>query len=133
MMVFKTLVPICWFVFGLLTSVFVCPNHCRAQANVSWNKTLHDFGEVERNSTCSTVFVMTNTTPKPIRIDNVRTNCGCTVADWRSSDLAPADTTHLVVAYHAPRRAKSFRQFVKVFINTNKKPYTLVLQGKTLK
>ena len=41
-----------------------------------------------------------NGSNEPLTVDNIRTNCGCTVADWPVSAVAGGDTLALPVTLH---------------------------------
>jgi hypothetical protein len=57
----------------------------------------HDFGVVARGPTLSHSFRITNTTAQPVHLANVRVSCGCTSAAAQTSELAPGQSTDLVV------------------------------------
>jgi hypothetical protein len=102
-----------------------------AQPLVSWDTQVQDLGPLQQDEVATAIFTLTNTSASPLLIDNVRTNCGCTVADWRSDAIPPSDTAQIVVEYVA-RKKGFFKQNIKVFISGQRRAERLVLHGEAL-
>ena len=60
-----------------------------------------DFGKIKQNAPVTTYFEITNTTDKPIVIENVTASCGCTTPEWEKPPVAPGATSKIKVGYNA--------------------------------
>jgi hypothetical protein len=59
------------------------------------------FGKIKQNAPVTTYFVVTNTSAKPIVIENVSASCGCTTPEWEKPPVAPGASTRIKVGYNA--------------------------------
>ena len=60
-----------------------------AQAQITFDKKVHDFGAVLWKNPVTATFTITNSGDKPLVISNVTTSCGCRVANWTKAPIAP--------------------------------------------
>lgn len=68
---------------------------------IEFDKTVHDFGEIEKSKSVSTVFKYKNTGDGPLVVTNIGTSCGCTVPqDWSREPLAPGESGQFTVKYN---------------------------------
>ncbi|MCB0112574.1 MAG: DUF1573 domain-containing protein [Caldilineaceae bacterium] len=58
-----------------------------------------DFGDVPAADPVTATFVLQNQGNGTLRIDSVRTSCGCTTADVADTSIAPHDDTILTVTF----------------------------------
>lgn len=84
-----------------LTTAFTILMASSASAG-TWAESLfaghsHDFGVVARGPTLSHSFRVTNTTGQPVHLASLRVSCGCTSAAAQSADIAPGQSTDIVV------------------------------------
>ncbi|MBT8286775.1 MAG: DUF1573 domain-containing protein, partial [Bacteroidia bacterium] len=57
---------------------------------LAFDKSEHDFGEIENGTPVETVFSYTNTGKSPLVITDIKSTCGCTVPqDWSKEPLNP--------------------------------------------
>ena len=73
-----------------------------AKANVfpvmEFDKTEHDFGEIESGTPVETVFTYKNVGEAPLVITDVKSSCGCTIPkDWSREPLAPGESGKFTV------------------------------------
>ena len=61
------------------------------------------------------VLLLVNGAGGPLRIDNVRTDCGCTAAEWPRGSAAPGDTLRVPVVLDC-RRSGYVEQEVEVWV-----------------
>ncbi|MFD2541906.1 DUF1573 domain-containing protein [Lacinutrix gracilariae] len=68
---------------------------------LTFDKTEHDFGEIEAKTPVETVFTYKNTGKAPLVITNIKSTCGCTVPqDWSKEPLAPGESGKFTVKYN---------------------------------
>ena len=72
-------------------------------AEISFDKSTHDYGQIEKSANGECVFVFTNTGNKPLKITNAKGSCGCTVPQWPKEEIAPGATGEIKVRYDTKR------------------------------
>lgn len=60
-----------------------------------------DIGLIRQNATIPVAFTLTNLTSETVRIVDVQTSCGCTVAKVQSRTIPPGGTNALSITYSA--------------------------------
>jgi len=66
-----------------------------------FNTNKYDFGKVKQNVPAVYSFEITNTSNKPLVIENAHATCGCTVPEWQKDPILPGKTTKIKVQYNA--------------------------------
>ena len=105
---------------------------CFSQAEITLDKTVHDYGTIKRKSDGHCTFTLKNSGDKPLVITNVVTSCGCTTSDWPKEPLRPGAEKTMTVLYDT-KRTGFFSKTIKVFNNTGKSPIELTIKGKVTK
>ena len=72
-------------------------------AEISFEKSTHDYGQIEKSANGECIFVFTNTGNKPLKISNAKGSCGCTVPQWPREEIAPGATGEIKVRYDTKR------------------------------
>lgn len=68
---------------------------------IEFDKSEHDFGEIEAKTNVETVFTYTNTGEAPLVITDIKSSCGCTVPkDWSREPLAPGEKGEFTVKFN---------------------------------
>ncbi len=98
---------------------------------VSFDNVRHEFGSVMWQNPCRTTFKMTNHSTTHLTIKDVRTDCGCTVAQWDKSPIAPGASATITATFDAELLGH-FEKQVMVYTNVEAQPYTLVLSGDVI-
>lgn len=117
----------------ILSSIIACTFLLTApKSKVEWlGPKTHDFGEIVHKSETTHQFRFKNTSDTPFVIDNVRTSCGCTAADWAETPILPDSTATIEVIYDA-HDLGYFRKYVKVFVSGQRKAEKLYLEGEVV-
>jgi hypothetical protein len=114
--------PLWWPLLLILTSV-------RPETPVRWpNGTQHDFGSLPLGRTVSHSFLFENAASVPILLQTVRTECGCTVADWPETPIAPGERGEVLIEFHADRSGY-FRKKIKVYFDRQRRAEVLWVSG----
>ncbi|MEK9604566.1 MAG: DUF1573 domain-containing protein [Flavobacteriaceae bacterium] len=90
-----------------------------AQANgpmISFEMETIDYGEVVKGSNGVRTFVFENTGDAPLKIEGVRSSCGCTIPKKPEEPIAPGEKGEIKVKYDT-NRIGVFRKTITV--NTN--------------
>lgn len=101
------------------------------KSKVTWDKTEHDLGQIKHKEPLLCTFVFTNITNDSIKLDNVRTSCGCTSPIWNNEYVMPGDTSHIVIEYDAYDLGEFYKD-IKVFIHKQRKSEKLYLYGEVV-
>lgn len=100
------------------------------QGKISWDKTLHDFGDVSvSDGPLSCTFTLTNTGQEAITIFEVVSSCGCTDVQWTRDPLMPGQSGTISATYQNEDGALAFDKTLTVYISGVKRPVVLRLRG----
>jgi len=87
---------------------------------LEFDKTEHDFGEIEAKTQVETVFNYTNTGDAPLVITDIKSSCGCTIPkDWSREPLAAGESGKFTVKFNGTGQNKVTKT-VTVTANTEK-------------
>jgi len=99
---------------------------------IVFNKTSHDFGELNLYSPAFCEFKFYNKGRAPLILSEITATCGCTVPSWPKKPIIPGDSGIIVINY-LPDETGTIDKNVTVFSNATKIPVTLELKGKVIK
>jgi hypothetical protein len=99
---------------------------------ISFEKTVHDYGTVPYNGDGKCQFTFTNTGKEPLILTNVRSSCGCTVPKWPREPILPGQSDVIDVEYKTNRIGK-INKTITVQSNANTATVVLRIAGQVLK
>jgi hypothetical protein len=68
---------------------------------INFDKTLHDFGEIQNGTAVETVFSYTNSGRSPLVVTDIKSTCGCTVPQgWSKEPLMPGESSQFSVKFN---------------------------------
>lgn len=85
-------------------------------------KDSHDFGTANEGEIIKFNYVLVNTGDDVLKISNVMTSCGCTVAEPKKSSLNPGESTVLQVEFNTKGRGGAQQKYVSFSTNDPKNP-----------
>ncbi|MBR6489482.1 MAG: DUF1573 domain-containing protein [Muribaculaceae bacterium] len=101
-----------------------------AQPVAIWNETSHDFGTFQETlDKQSCQFVVTNTGDSALVIVQVKSTCGCTVAQHSSDPVMPGENSTIDITYSPAGRPGPFQKTVWVYTNSTPSPTRLTVSG----
>ncbi|WP_336718186.1 DUF1573 domain-containing protein [Chryseobacterium mucoviscidosis] len=100
----------------------------RILADVTWKSESIDVGNIPQGKPKTIRFIFTNTSKKPIIIENVAPSCGCTTADYTKTPILPGKKGFVEASYNAAA-AGPFMKTVNVTTSDSKTPKTLSFKG----
>lgn len=95
---------------------------------ITFEKVVHDYGDVPFNGNGACEFRFTNTGDAPLVIQKPKSSCGCTVPSWPDKPILPGESDVIKVTYRTSR-CGSFNKTVTVTSNAVKNS-TVVLHIK---
>lgn len=100
---------------------------------LSFDKTQHDFGNLNQGNSASTIFTLTNNGREDLIIRQVKANCGCTVTKLKKKKIAPGKNVELEVIFDSSGRRGRQYKTVTVFSNDPTAPtQTLSLKAEVV-
>ncbi len=87
--------PVCLFLRIVLVSLMLAPAWASAEdvlPKISFEQTVCDLGQVGLGTKNSCEFKFKNTGQGPLKITNVKSTCGCTVAQLEKKEYAPGES-----------------------------------------
>lgn len=99
-----------------------------ADGPLKWKSESIDVGNIPQGKPKLIRFEFTNTSSKPIIIENVAPSCGCTTADYTKTPILPGKKGFVEASYNAAT-AGPFMKTVNVTTSDSKTPKTLSFKG----
>lgn len=118
--------------FGVMAQQSKTSTPAGTQAEITFDKLEHDYGDVPRNGNGETTFTYKNTGKIPLILSNVRSSCGCTVPAWSKEPLMPGQTASIRVKYNTANPGP-INKTVTVESNASNNRVILRIKGKVLK
>lgn len=88
---------------------------------INFDKTNHDFGEINDGDIVETVFTFTNSGKSDLKILNASGSCGCTVPEYpRDQSIKPGESSTITVKFDSSNKPGMQRKTVTLTTNTSK-------------
>jgi len=82
----------------------------------------YDFGDIKQGEKVSHTFVLSNAGGDLLKISDVKASCGCTAAAPEKNELAPGESTNLVVTFNSAGRMGKQSKTIRIFSNDPENP-----------
>lgn len=92
---------------------------------------IHDFGKVKVNSEVTYDFEFKNTSKEMIRILNLTTTCGCTVADY-PKEVKAGEVAKIKAKYNSGGSPGVFKKYITVFTTGKEEFIKLTIHGEVI-
>ncbi len=102
------------------------------KAAITWKSESIDVGNIPLGKPKLIRFEFTNTSSKPIIIENVAPSCGCTTADYTKTPIQPGKKGFVEASYNAASGG-AFMKTINVTTSDSKTPKTLSFKGTVVK
>ena len=100
----------------------------QAQAEIEFEKTVHDFGKMKQHGDATTAFTFVNNGNEPLFISNAKGSCGCTVPEWPREPIQPGQKGEIRVKYDS-KRLGPINKSVTITSNGSEQPKVLRIKG----
>jgi len=118
---------ITWSLLFLLTACSTPVT--RNDAGIRFNEQEHDFGSLTHKKAMEYQFEFTNPGETPLLITDVKTSCGCTVAEWTKTPVKPGKSGTINIGYDAEFPGV-FHKEIYVRYNGSGSPVVLKIKGE---
>lgn len=116
---------------ALFTTAFTVSAQQKADEVIKVDMQKHDFGKIKQGTPVTTFFTITNTSDKPIFIENATAGCGCTTPEYSKEPIAPNTTSKLKVGYNAAAMGH-FDKTVSIKIAGYTEPKVINITGEVV-
>ena len=116
----KTVLFLAIALFGMTAVVAQSGASVNSGANITLDKDVHDYGEIEKGGDPYCEFTITNDGSEPLIITNAKGSCGCTVPKWPKMPIMPGESYEMEIVFNS--KGKSGRQNKTVTIQANTEP-----------
>jgi hypothetical protein len=103
-----------------------------AKATIEWDEMSYDFGEVPFDKPIRVDFKFSNPGMIPLVISEVKTSCGCTVADYPKRPINSGEKGTISVTFDA-KTTGYFSKTVTVYSNSEEGITELYIKGIVVK
>ena len=100
-------------------------------AKIKFNKTIIDYGTIEKGADGTKTFEFTNTGDAPLVISKVNSSCGCTVPKKPDGAIMPGETGEIQVKYDT-NRVMPIRKTITVLSNAETPTVALKIKGNVI-
>lgn len=114
--------------FVLLSLVLMTILSVKAQPRLEFEHTTQELGTLLWHHPRTATFKVTNKGTQDLLITNVRTDCGCTDAEWTTTPIGPGGSGMIKATYDAEMLGH-FNKGLAVYTNLDDKPHYLQLVG----
>lgn len=101
-------------------------------APVEFKTKLYSFGKIPQNKPVTTEFTFTNTSAKPVVIENATAGCGCTTPVYPETPIMKGKTGTIKVTYNAAQLGSFSKNVMVKFANVDQ-PVELKIEGEVVK
>ncbi len=116
-------------VFSSIISILIKRNIDKNHvSHVTFLQQEYDFDTLYTQEEAEIYFVYENLGNKDLKINNVRSSCGCTIPSWNVSPLAPSERDSFKVTYNIENKGYFIKE-VMVYSNSITSPDRLIVKG----
>ena len=101
------------------------------KAIITFEKTVIDYGTIDKGANGIKDFVFTNTGNAPLIISNVKSTCGCTIPKKPEKPILPGESDKIQVKYDT-KRVGFIRKSITVTSNASNANVILKITGQVL-
>lgn len=99
------------------------------QADITFDKEIHDFGVIPQGTPASFSFTFKNTGKEPLIVTNAQASCGCTTPEWTKEPVKKNAKGFVKATYNAAS-VGPFTKQITVQSNAKKGTTILTIKGE---
>src|SRR5580704_13280170 len=109
-----------------LSLILLCLFSGSAFGQLAWVTTEQTFNSKPQDKEVVAKYKFTNSGTKPVKIQNVRTSCGCTTAALSKTDYAPGESGEIEAKFTFSGRTGRQEKAITVTTSTNPEQPTIL-------
>lgn len=98
---------------------------------ISFNKTVHDYGTIVQGSDGTCEFKFTNTGKEPLILSKPQSSCGCTIPTWPQEPILPGKSEVIKVTYNT-QNIGPINKSVTIISNAKTNRVVLTIKGSVV-
>ena len=115
----------------ILAAFILCAISAWAQEGVKFAKTTHSFGKITKDKPVTYVFSFSNTSLKPVIVENATAECGCTTPEYPKEPIMKGKSGSIKVTYNAAT-VGTFKKNVTIKFANKPAPTVLTIDGEVI-
>lgn len=88
-----------------------------------------NLGTIQKDHPAQATFKLYNRGNADLLVQNIETDCGCSVADWNKDPIKSNDSTEITIHY-TKNDLGHFQRIAYVYANVDDSPIVLIFRGK---
>ena len=89
------------------------------KAEITFEKSLHNFGDIHQGDVVTNVFKFKNTGKAPLIISNVLVTCGCTVPVWPKEPIMPGKKGEISATFNSAGKMGAQNKVITIQSNAS--------------
>ncbi len=118
------------FVFSM-SALFAQTNNNPDAPVLKFEKESINYGTIKKGEDGSRVFKFKNIGKTPLKIERVKSSCGCTVPTYPKEEIMPGETGEISVKYDTNKVGR-FSKTISIFSNAKRKRIVLRISGNVV-
>jgi hypothetical protein len=102
------------------------------KATLTFDKNIHDFGDINQGDVVSHSFKFKNTGKSPLILTNVQVTCGCTAPKWPKEPIMPGKTAVIEVSFNSAGKMGKQNKVITVTSNASNATEYLTINSNIL-
>ncbi len=98
---------------------------------IEFSEVVHNFGTIQQGTKAIYKFKFYNAGKVPLKINEVITNCGCTVVKFPRRSIRPKSRGKITISYDTNKIGK-FEKPISVISNAINSPVILIIKGEVI-
>jgi len=108
-------------VFNLQAQISSNDAAVKKTTDISFEKTVHDFGDINEGDIVETTFKYTNTGDAPLYVTKIKASCGCTIpSNWSKEAIQPGDSSSFLVKFNSKNKPNRQSKRISILCNSTK-------------
>lgn len=104
----------------------------KADDLVKFKETVYDFGKIKQGVPVTHEFGFTNTSDKPVVVENATASCGCTTPSWPQVPVAKGKADKITAGFNAAAPGVFTKNITVKFAGADL-PVQITIKGEVLK
>jgi hypothetical protein len=118
-------------IYLLIAVLGATSGFAQTKAPLEFKESKFSFGKVKQGVPVTHTFTFTNTSDKPVIIENATASCGCTTPEYPKAPISPGASNKISVTYNAAAMG-TFTKPVTVKIANLQDPIMLNIEGEVV-
>ncbi len=111
---------------------FIHQDDSTTYAQITFEKSTHNFGEINQGEKVEQIFLFKNTGTIPLLLSNVLSTCGCTIPEWPKEPIPPGEEREIKVVFDSTSKIGRQNKVITIRSNSKDGDYRLRISAMVL-